>query len=123
MPMTQPTIRYKSGDIVLIPFPFTDFSTFKQRPALVISSGKFNEKQDDIIIVAITSHVVYPLRENEFFLPTSKQENLGLLGASIVKLGKIVTVDKRLVRKILGKVSAKTMKIIIASIHKIISQN
>jgi mRNA-degrading endonuclease toxin of MazEF toxin-antitoxin module len=46
---------YRQGDVVLIPFPFTDFSTFKQRPAVVISSNGFNRIHQDVIVVAITS--------------------------------------------------------------------
>jgi mRNA interferase MazF len=49
--------RYRQGDIILVPFPFTDFSTFKQRPALVISSSRFNRSQNDLLIAAISSHV------------------------------------------------------------------
>ena len=50
-------IRYKPGDIVLLPFPFTDFSTIKQRPAIVVSSSAFNKMHGDIIVAAVTSHI------------------------------------------------------------------
>ena len=43
-------MNYKRGDVVLVPFPFTDLTTIKQRPALIISSGKFNSMQEDAII-------------------------------------------------------------------------
>jgi len=45
---------YKCGDVVLLPFPFTDLSTSKQRPALIISSDWYNDNRNDVIVVAIT---------------------------------------------------------------------
>jgi len=46
---------YKFGDIVLVPFPFTDQSTSKKRPAVIISSNTYNQKRPDIVIMAVTS--------------------------------------------------------------------
>jgi mRNA interferase MazF len=34
--------RYAFGDVILVPFPFTDLSTKKQRPAVMISSSRYN---------------------------------------------------------------------------------
>ena len=50
-------IRFKQRDIILISFPFTDLSSSKQRPALVISSNKYINSREDLIIVAITSQI------------------------------------------------------------------
>jgi mRNA interferase MazF len=46
---------YKQGDILLIPFPYSDSTAIKQRPVLVISNSHYNESQQDIIVAAITS--------------------------------------------------------------------
>ena len=50
-----PTTGYSFGDIVLVPFPFTDQSTTKRRPAVVISTGRYHAERPDLIIIAITS--------------------------------------------------------------------
>jgi len=42
-----PTTSYKPGDVVLAPFPFSDQTSIKQRPALVISVEDFQERGPD----------------------------------------------------------------------------
>jgi len=51
---------YKRGEIVLIPVPFTDLSSVKRQPVLVISNMSHNSTNSDMIVVAITSN----LRQN-----------------------------------------------------------
>ncbi len=46
-------ITYKRGDVILVPFPFTDLTIFKKRPCVVVSSNNFNRHGEDIIVVAI----------------------------------------------------------------------
>jgi hypothetical protein len=46
---------YRFGDIVLVPFPFTDQSTTKQRPAVVVSSEDYQSRRADLILMAVTS--------------------------------------------------------------------
>lgn len=43
---------YNFGDIILVPFPFTDQSTSKKRPAVVISSDAYNKDRPGIILMA-----------------------------------------------------------------------
>src|SRR5437879_13452645 len=51
------TTRYKRGDIVLVAFPFTDLSSSKRRPALVVSPNWFNTSNQHLLLVAITSQI------------------------------------------------------------------
>src|SRR5215213_9513841 len=46
----------KHGDIVLIPIPFTDLSSQKQRPVIVISNDDYNHTTPDFVVVAMTSN-------------------------------------------------------------------
>lgn len=46
-------INYKQKSVILVPFPFSDQSTNKKRPAVVISSDEYNSKHYDIIVMAI----------------------------------------------------------------------
>lgn len=50
-----PTTIYSFGDLVLVPFPFTDQSGFKKRPAVIISSAMYQGARRDLILMAVTS--------------------------------------------------------------------
>lgn len=49
--------KFNFGDVVLVPFPFTDQSGTKKRPAVVVSSSGYSAQRRDIVIMAITSQV------------------------------------------------------------------
>ena len=51
----QSTTPFERGNVVLVAFPFTDLSSSKRRPALVISPDSFNRTNQDIVLAAITS--------------------------------------------------------------------
>ena len=50
-------INYKRGDVVLVPFPFSNQTTIKKRPAVIISSNEYNDNSSDVIIIAVTSQI------------------------------------------------------------------
>lgn len=52
------TTAYKFGDIVLVPFPFTDHTTSKKRPAVVVSADAYNQRRHDVIVMAVTSQIL-----------------------------------------------------------------
>src|ERR1039458_2914832 len=49
------TTAYRQGDIVLVSFPFTDLTSLKRRPAVVVSPNSFNVRNEDVVLVAVTS--------------------------------------------------------------------
>jgi mRNA interferase MazF len=59
------TTSFSQGDVVLVPFPFTDLTAIKQRPALVLSPDRLNQKRPDLVVAAITSQVPAVLGEDE----------------------------------------------------------
>ena len=46
---------YEFGDVVLVPFPFTNQSASKKRPAVIVSTGSYNRDKPDVVVMAITS--------------------------------------------------------------------
>ena len=49
------TTSYSFGDIVLVPFPFTDQSATKRRPTVIVSSDRYHRERPDLISMAVTS--------------------------------------------------------------------
>jgi len=90
---------YTFGAVVLVAFPFTDQTTTKQRPAVVISSTAYQRERPDLIILAITSQFRATLAFGEAIV--HDWQAAGLLKPSALK-PLITTIDIRLVRKTLG---------------------
>ena len=110
IPRMPSTISFSQGDVVLVPFPFTDLSATKQRPALVLSPERLNKIRPDLVVAAITSQVPAALDEDEILLSASELGATGLPKPSIIKLGKIFTIHQGLIRKKLGNIGEATLK-------------
>jgi len=95
---------YNFGDIILVPFPFTDQTTSKKRPAVVISSDAYNNNRPDIILMAVTSQMHHFGKIGE--AGVKDWQEAGLLKPSLVK-PILTTVEKTLVLKKLGSLSEK----------------
>lgn len=85
------------GDVVLIPFPFTDLSGIKNRPALILASG-----EADLIVSFITTQLKW---KEDFDVLVEPLQTNGLKRTSLIRLNKLATVDKDLV---LGKIGNLT---------------
>ena len=118
--MMRSMTRYKTGDVILIPFPFTDLTAVKQRPAVILSSSQFNQKHGDVIVAAITSHLSRKLVDDEYLLDDREQKSAGLPKASLIKIGKIVTLDRSLIRKSIGHIPPNTQKQILSILSRIL---
>lgn len=84
-------------DVVLLPIPFTDLSSSKVRPAIVVGHGSW---PGDLFVVPVTSQVA------NADIPLSGWAEAGLNVASGIK-GQICTVEVRLVRKVVGQITVK----------------
>ena len=95
-----PTTGYSFGDVVLVPFPFTDQSGIKKRPAVIVSSAEYQAQRRDLVIMAITSQIRPRPAFAEFTVAEWKKA--GLIAPSAVK-PVLTTIEKRLVLKKLGQ--------------------
>ncbi|MDZ7724633.1 MAG: type II toxin-antitoxin system PemK/MazF family toxin [candidate division KSB1 bacterium] len=97
------TIHYKKWDIVLVPFPFTDLSSSKKRPALVVSPDEYN-KGLDIVIAFITSKIDIKVKLGDYHIQEWQKANLPK--PSMIRM-RFATIDKKIIVKQFGKLSNK----------------
>ena len=109
--------NYDFGDIVLVPFPFTDQSTTKKRPAIVVSSEEYNRERPDIVLMAVTSqiHPVAVFGE----VTVNLWQQAGLIKPSVVK-PIFTTVEKDLVLRKLGTMQHDDQTALNNAIHTIL---
>jgi mRNA interferase MazF len=89
-------------DVVLLRYPFSDLTTIKVRPALVISPDSYNSGEDAVFI-AITSNVARAGTYDVPILSNHSQFSIaGLHYDSIIRVTKIFTLKQTLVAKKLG---------------------
>ena len=79
--------------VVVVPFPFTDQNASKKRPALVLSSGLFNDSSGHCVLAMITT-----AKHSSWWLDVaiSELQCAGLTSPSIVRM-KLFTLDNRLI--------------------------
>lgn len=97
------TMSYNQWDILLVPFPFTDLSSQKKRPALVISHDIYNA-EGDVIIGFITSQLSGELKIGDYLI--EEWEKAGLPKSSKVRM-KLATLHEDIIIKKIGKMTPK----------------
>lgn len=89
--MRMPT--FEQGDVVRVPFPYTDRNTRQHRPALVVSDGPVGDGGALLWVVMITSAANRPW-PNDVSLGRSYR-SVGLPAPSVVRPAKIATIEAR----------------------------
>ncbi|MDZ4728038.1 MAG: type II toxin-antitoxin system PemK/MazF family toxin [Leptospira sp.] len=98
-------IACEAGDILLIPFPFSELYKVKKRPALLLCFTEFRNSYSLATIAMITSQVDGSRQSGDVMLADWAMENL--LHPSILRLSKIATVDRTLIISKLGTLSKR----------------
>ena len=106
---------FTKGEIVLFPFPYTDMTTAKIRPCLVIS----DEMQEDIILCQITSKNII---KDTYCVEIKKDETTkgSLMIDSYVRCNMIFTANKKQIIKKFAKINTQKYEEIKNTIMKII---
>ncbi len=109
--------KFIKGDVVVLPFPFTDLSCSKKRPALILS----NIKGDDLLMLQITSQNVkdsyaIPLLETDFQSGTLQKN-------SNIRPNKIFTLDKKIILYKIGHLTNAKIDECVQKVCRIIQTN
>jgi len=108
--------RFVKGDVVVVPFPFSNLSGSKRRPALVLT----NLRGNDIMICQITSK-----QTNDIFAQELKSEDFisgSLPVNSFIRPLRVFTADQHIVFRKIGQITPERMNKVIDAIIYILKQ-
>jgi len=103
--------QYRMGELVLLSFPYTNGIREKQRPALVL----LDVGDEDILLARVTSK----LNDTIYDVVLQEWEEAGLLLPSVVRLHKLATLEKHLVKRRIGSISPLDLRGVREAIQQI----
>ena len=103
---------FERFDVVVVPFPFADSTKSKSRPALVLSTSRFNRANSHTLLAMITraTHTPWPSD-----LLIAEPGSSGLRHASVVRW-KLFTLDNRIIQRRVGTLEEKDRDVCTAQI-------
>ena len=106
------------GDLLLVPFPFSDQSGRKVRPVIVLGNNEFNEHSEDIIVVGVTSN----LSKDKYAIKLDNKdlEEGKLIISCMIKVENILRLDRHLIIKKIGKIKKEKLKEMLSIFNSII---
>jgi mRNA interferase MazF len=107
-------VTFTVGSVVLIPFPFSDLSNSKLRPAIVIAEVD----QDDWILCQVTSQAYSDPQAIEISDESLQQGSLQRI--SYVRPGKLFTAHSTLIRRRVAQLKPEALKQVVNKIKKLI---
>lgn len=100
------------GEIVLVPFPFSDLSGNKNRPAVILINS-----DDDVTVCFITTQLKW---DSEFDIIIEPSDLNGLKKTSLLRLSKLATLDKDLIIGRLGNLDPQIINLINKNLIKLL---
>ncbi len=105
------------GELVLLPFPLTDLSTSKRRPAIVVSPDDLNRSTDDRIVVAVTSNPQAVSGWAAVPIATKDLAKGKLAHPSAALPSKIFTIHRTLIVKSLGRLKTAVLESLLSRLR------
>lgn len=106
--MMKSGIQFKQGEIVLVPFPFSDLRGIKQRPVLILSKAEYNSNCDDIITCGITTNK----KDSKHSIIIDNKDLIegNIPISSRIKVDKLFTLEKTIVIKKIARINIETFE-------------
>ena len=100
-------MKLNRGNIVLckVPMPSDVLRKFKLRPGLVVSKDLNNDRLDDVIIASCTSNISRSQEPTQYLIKGNEMAQAGIKVASVVKCESLLTINKSMIIKALGRLS------------------
>ncbi len=112
------TTAYSFGDVVLVPFPFTDQTASKRRPAVIVSADAYQQRRRDVIGIAVPSQVLRPAGAlGEMLIGDWK--GAGLPKASLIK-PVLATIEQQLILRKLGALQEDDLQALRTALRQIL---
>ena len=113
-------MRPNQREIWLVPVPFTDLSSVKRRPVVIVSSDVFNLTHDDVLVIALTSNLGaslsgVPVTQIDIEVGTLKSD-------SLILASKVYTLEQNLLIKRFGKLTTACFSRVLAELDKILGR-
>ena len=105
------------GDLVLVPFPFTDQTAAKKRPAVIVSSAAYHRDRPDVILMAVTSQP--PSGSGVGEVVVARWREAGLLKPSVIK-PVLATVERGLLIRKLGRLDDGDLEMVRAALRVVL---
>jgi len=107
--------KFVKGDVVVAPFPFSDLSAAKRRPALVVAALK----GDDVLLCQITSKMIV----DDYAIPIQNTDfaNGGLHQPSNIRPNRLFTADGNIILYRAGALTSKKVQEVVQKIIQIVS--
>jgi len=90
-------MKFKQKEIVLVPFPYSNLSSIKNRPVLILSNDNFNYSHNDLLVAVITSKMY--IDDYSVEIDNNSLEYGILPEKSVIKTSKLFTVSKDIIIK------------------------
>ena len=103
------TTTCRRGEVVVVEVPFTGQAGSKARPALVVSTEAFHKPLLDVIVCPISSQPRNFERPGSGDHPLEHWRAAGLKYPSTVRISNIVAVEKRIIKRILGRIATEDL--------------
>jgi mRNA interferase MazF len=103
---------YRFGEVLLLAFPFSNATSVKRRPALVL----LDTEDSDVLVARITGQ----LTQTQFDVELQEWQQAGLRLPSVVRLHKLATLEKRLVERSFGSLSETDLQQVQTTLQRLL---